>query len=90
MIFNDICAIATAGLDAAISVIRTSGPNCIELIGKIIKKDLSTREANTVTYGFIYDGSKVVDEVLVTLFKAPKSFTGENSVEISCHGGTYV
>ncbi len=85
-----ICAIATAYGQAAISVIRTSGSDCISLVNKIFKgKDLNTVDANTINYGYILDNDQIVDEVLVSIFKSPRSFTGENSCEISCHGGIF-
>ena len=89
--FEPICAICTPYGSSAISVIRCSGENTISLVNNIFKgKDLTKVDANTIWYGHIYDCSEVVDEVMVSIFKAPKSFTAEDSVEISCHGGIYV
>lgn len=85
-----ICAIATAYGTAAISVIRTSGYNCIDLVNHVFKgSNLNQAKRNTIHYGYIMDGKNIVDEVMVSIFKAPKSFTAEDSVEISCHGGIY-
>ncbi len=89
-----ICAIATAQ-GGAIGVIRVSGPEAITVTGRIFKPasgDLpfEERQPNTVTFGRIYDGDALVDEVLVTLFRAPHSYTGEDSTEISCHGSAYI
>ncbi|MCR5307994.1 MAG: tRNA uridine-5-carboxymethylaminomethyl(34) synthesis GTPase MnmE [bacterium] len=89
--FEPICAICTPYGSSAISIIRCSGASSIELANKIFKgKDLSKASANTIWYGHIYDNDEVIDEVMVSIFKAPKSFTCEDSVEISCHGGIYV
>ncbi len=87
---DSICAIATPYGVGAISVIRTSGINSIELVNKIFKgKDLTKASANTINYGYIMDNDDIVDEVMVGVFRAPKSFTAENSCEISCHGGIF-
>lgn len=93
-----ISAIATALAPGALGVIRCSGTNCIQLVSKIFSRPKALLEAagNTIVYGWILSGPKEdsvstkVDEVLVSVFKAPHSFTGEDSVEISCHGGTSV
>lgn len=89
--FESICAICTPYGSSAISIIRCSGSDTIELVNKVFKgKDLTKVLGNTINYGHIYDGEEVIDEVMISLFRAPKSFTGENSVEINCHGGIYV
>ena len=89
--FNDtICAIATPYGVGAISVIRVSGDDAIEIVNKIFKgKNLKKVLPNTIHYGYIIDGEDIVDEVMVSVFHSPKSFTGEDSCEISCHGGIY-
>jgi tRNA modification GTPase len=88
---DTIVAIATALSKSAISIIRLSGPQAIETAGKLFRgKDLLQVEANTINYGHIVAGGEIVDEVLVSVFRAPKSFTGEDVVEINCHGGIYV
>ncbi len=88
--YDDICAIATPYGVGAISVIRCSGENSIELVNKIFKgKDLTKCKANTINYGYIMDNDSIIDEVMVSIFKAPHSFTAEDSCEISCHGGVY-
>ena len=88
--YDDICAIATPYGVGAISVIRCSGKNSIELVNKIFKgKDLTKCKANTINYGYIMDKDSIIDEVMVSIFKAPHSFTAEDSCEISCHGGVY-
>ncbi len=85
-----IVAIATSRLEAAISIIRVSGKDCIAFVqsfftGKIINKD-----SHTITYGYIVDGDKKIDEVLVNIYRGKKTFTGEEMVEINCHGGVYI
>ena len=86
---NDtIVAISTALGVGAISIIRLSGNEAIEIVNKIFKgKDLTKVESHTINYGYIIDKDKIIDEVLVSIMKAPKSFTTEDIVEINCHGG---
>lgn len=92
MILDTIAAIATPFGTAGISVIRISGSEAITKANEIFKgKNLTKMKSHTVTYGFIIDETgKTVDEVLVTIMKAPKTFTAEDTVEISCHGGILV
>lgn len=87
-----IAAIATPVGEGGIAVIRLSGKGAIEIVNRAFKgADLTQKESHTVHYGEITDSEgKIVDEVLVTLFHAPKSYTGEETVEISCHGGVLV
>lgn len=93
---NDtIIAPTTAPGMGAIAVIRISGPEAIEKTNAHFKKIKSSKSlleqaSHTVHFGNIYDGEKLVDEVLVTLFKGPNSFTGEDTIEISCHGSTFI
>ena len=85
---NDtICAIATLVGESSINVIRVSGDKSLEIVNKIFDKDLSKKETHTITYGFIVDKKEKIDEVLVSYFKGPKSFTTEDTVEINTHGG---
>ena len=85
---NDtICAIATLVGESSINVIRVSGNKSLEIVNRIFDKDLSKKESHTITYGFIMDKNEQVDEVLVSYFKSPKSFTTEDTVEINTHGG---
>jgi len=91
---STICALATPG-HGAISVIRLSGPDAMGIAERIFKpategKLISQQAPNTIHFGTIHEGGEVVDEVLVSLFKAPHSYTGEDSVEISCHGSPYI
>ena len=87
-----IAAIATALAPSALGIVRTSGKGCIELVAKLFSRPASLLNAggNTIVYGWIRDGDKKIDEVLVSVFRAPKSFTGEDMAEISCHGGPAV
>lgn len=97
MIIDDltIAAVATAPGTGAIAVLRLSGKDSIEICEKVFKssgknKKISVQKANTIHHGTIYDEQRAVDEVLVSLFKAPRSYTGEDIVEISCHGSQIV
>ena len=86
-----IVALATAPGVGAIAVIRLSGPQSFELTNKVFDgKNLLSQKSHTVHFGNIVDGEEIVDEVLITLFKNPHSFTKEDSVEISCHGSQYI
>lgn len=86
-----ICAISTPYGSGAISIIRCSGNNSIDLVNKIFKGfDLNKALSHTIHYGHIVYNDEVIDEVMVSIFKAPKSFTTEDSLEINCHGGVYV
>jgi len=92
---STICAISTSPGIGAIAVIRLSGSEAIVIADKIFKspkegKTLSTQSANTIHFGQIIQNDEVIDEVVVSLFKEPHSFTGENSVEIACHGSTFI
>lgn len=84
-----IAAIITGSLQAnqAISVIRVSGDQSVELVNSLFSRNISNSDSHKVWYGWIVDGSLSVDEVLVSVFLAPKTYTRENIVEISCHGG---
>lgn len=89
---NDtIAAIATAPSNSAISIIRLSGSESIDIVSEIFKgKNLKKVKSHTIHYGHIYNDKEILDEVLVSVFKAPKTFTREDIVEINCHGGIYV
>ena len=86
---NDtIAAISTALGVGAISIIRVSGSEAIKIVNSIFKgKDLTKVNTHTINYGHIIDENKIIDEVLVSVMKAPKTFTCENIIEINCHGG---
>ena len=87
-----IAAIATPVGEGGIAVIRVSGKDAISLVNKAFQgRDLTSLDSHTVHFGKIIDKNKLpVDEVLVTLFHSPRSYTGEETVEISCHGGVLV
>ncbi len=87
-----ISSIATALAPAALGIIRVSGKNCIELVSNVFsrKKALLQAPGNTTVYGWIKNGDDLIDEVMLAVYKAPKSFTGEDMVEIFCHGGVSV
>ena len=83
-----ICAISTALGVGAVSIIRVSGSGSIKLVNKLFRgKDLNKVNSHTIHYGHIVDDNEIIDEVLVTVMKAPKTFTTEDVVEINCHGG---
>ena len=88
---DTIAAISTALGAGAISIVRLSGDEAIDIVNKcFVGKDLNKVESHTITYGHIVEDGKTIDEVLVSVFKAPKTYTRENGVEINCHGGMYV
>jgi tRNA modification GTPase len=88
---DSIVALASAQGVSAIAVIRLSGDDCISLVQKVFAgKDLSTADTHTLHFGLIRDGEQILDEVLVSVFREPNSFTKENSVEISCHGSPVI
>ena len=82
-----IAALSTAPYKAAIGVIRVSGEEAQKIVGKIFSRDLNEVASSSVIHGNIVDGTETVDDVLLSVFRAPKSFTGEDVIEISCHGG---
>ena len=90
MFQDTIAAIATADAMGAISVIRLSGTDSIHIVEKLTGKTFANKGGYTIHYATIYEGIEAIDEVLVSLFKSPKSYTGEDVVEISCHGGVYL
>ncbi|MFN3405626.1 MAG: tRNA uridine-5-carboxymethylaminomethyl(34) synthesis GTPase MnmE [Cytophagaceae bacterium] len=88
---DTIAALATAPGVSAIAVIRVSGKNTFPIVSEIFKgKDLREQASHTAHFGLIKDGEKILDEVLVTIFRGPHSFTKEDVVEISCHGSDYI
>ena len=92
MLNDTIAAISTANQDGAISIVRLSGDDAISIVNKLFSKDLNQSKSHSITYGFILDpiNNEDIDEVLVSVFKAPKTFTREDVVEINCHGGRFV
>jgi tRNA modification GTPase len=88
---DTICALATANGIGAIGIIRISGDDAIPVSAKIFDgKNLEKVQSHTVHYGFIKDDDEVIDEVMISVFKAPKTFTAEDSVEISFHGSPHI
>ncbi len=95
MIHNDtIVALATPSGPGAIAIIRLSGKDAIKIaslvFNSVLGKKLADQKTHTVHLGNILDGERIIDEVLATLFKNPQSYTGENVVEFSCHGSSYI
>lgn len=87
---DNICALATP-TGGAIGIVRVSGPEAISITNRIFSKDISLAKPNTVHYGEIIDkDGSTIDDVLVSVYRAPHSYTGEDSAEISCHGSAYI
>ena len=92
---NDtICALATAP-GGALGIIRISGTQSLEILSRIFTRDITVAQPNTIHYGHIVEcvaisSSQIIDEAMVSIFRAPHSYTGEDSVEISCHGSRYI
>ena len=91
MLFDTIAAISTPRGEGGIGIVRISGNNALEILGKIFKpkskKNIEELKNFSVNYGHLYDGKNLVDEVLVSIMKAPNTYTKEDIVEINCHGG---
>ena len=91
---DTIAAIATAMTSSGIGIVRISGDEAVSITDRIFEmknqKKLEDMPTHTIHYGHIHDGDEVIDEVMVVLMRAPKSYTKEDTVEIDCHGGVYV
>ena len=88
---DTIIALASAAGTAAIAVIRLSGEHCIELVNQFFRgKDLTNAASHTLHFGTLRDGKRIIDEVLISVFRTPNSFTKENSIEISTHGSNFI
>lgn len=91
---DNIVALATPSGAGAIAIIRVSGLDAVKIVAPLFKpksgKEISTLPSHTLHLGNIVDGGRVIDEVLVSIFHGPKSYTGENTIEISCHGSPYI
>ena len=87
---DTIAAISTANGKGAVSIIRVSGDEALEIVSRLMKKDLTEAKGYTIAHGTVYDGEEPADEVLVSIFRAPRSYTGEETAEIMCHGGVYL
>ena len=92
MKMNDdiIVAVATSRLEAAISIIRLSGKDVIAFVQQFFTGKILNKESHTITYGYIKDNGEKIDEVLVNIYRGKRTFTGEEMVEINCHGGVYI
>lgn len=88
--FETIVALATAPIKSALSIVRLSGDDVFEVVSKCFSKDLTDIKEKTVLFGHIYDNDEKIDDVVLIAYKGPKSFTGENSVEIICHGSPLI
>ena len=88
---DTICALATAAVESGIGIIRVSGPDAVEIVSKLVRsksgRAVDISESHRIRYGFLYDGEELLDEVLILTVLAPRSYTGEHTVEIDCHGG---
>ncbi len=91
-LFDDtIVGISTAMGKGAISIIRLSGPQAIEIVNEVFKgRNLNKVKSHTIHYGHIYNKDELLDEVLVSVFRSPRTYTAEDVVEINCHGGSFV
>ncbi len=88
---NDtICALATSGSLSAIAIIRLSGKNALKIINSIFSKNIINAKTHTIHFGTIIHKNKVIDEVVVSIFKEGKSYTGEEIIEVSCHGSIFI
>ena len=91
---STIAAISTAMSNSGIGIVRMSGPEAFQIADRVYKgkkeKKLCEQQSHTIHYGYMVDGDQVIDEVLVMLMRGPHSYTGEDTVEINCHGGVYV
>lgn len=95
MILNDtIVALATPSGAGAVAIVRVSGPQALDTVAEVFQsvkgKDLRVQKTHTLHLGYIKDGDKIIDQVLVSIFKGTNSYTGEPTVEISCHGSTFI
>lgn len=91
MFQDTICALATPQGLGALGIIRVSGNNSIDIVNSVFKgKDLTKVQSHSIQYGYIVEEEEIIDEVMVSVFHAPKTFTAENLVEITCHGSQYI
>ena len=88
--FETIVALATPPLRSALAIVRLSGDDCFFIVSKFFTKDITKVEKNTIYHGFIKDEEELIDEVVLLAYKGPRSFTGEDSVEIMCHGSPLI
>ena len=90
MLFDTICAISTPLQEGAIGIIRVSGNDAIAIVNKIFSKNINLFSDHSINYGYIKHDNELIDEVLLSVFKAPKTYTGEDIIEINCHGSVYI
>ena len=83
--FETIVALATPPLKSALAIIRLSGFDCFKIVSKVFTKDISKEPKKDICFGYIVEGKKQIDQVVLLTYVAPHSFTGEDSVEIICH-----
>ena len=88
--FETIVALATPPLKSALAVIRVSGDDCFEVVSKCFTKDIKGIQKRTLLVGSIVDENQKIDDVVLAVYKGPKSFTGEDSAEIICHGSMLI
>ena len=88
--FETIVALATAPIKSALSIVRLSGDDVFDVVSKCFSKDLRDIKERTIVYGSIINEGEKIDEVVLLAYKGPKSFTGEDSVEIICHGSPLI
>ena len=90
MKLETIVALATPPMKSALAIIRVSGDDAFSIVSKVFSRDITKIKERTLLFGKIMDGSQVIDEVVVAIYKGPKSFTGEDLVEIICHGSVLI
>ena len=88
--FDTIVALATAPIKSALMIIRLSGDDCFKIVSKVFSKDLTNNPKKDIHFGYIKNGQETIDQVVLLTYVAPHSFTGENSVEIICHGSLLI
>lgn len=88
--FETIVALATAPAKSALAIIRLSGDDCFDIVSKVFDKNISNEQKRSIHFGYIKDENKNIDQVVLLTYVAPHSFTGENSVEIICHGSVLI
>lgn len=87
---DTICALSTANGMGAIAVVRVSGPRALAIVNTVFSKNIADAASHTAHFGVLKDGEQIIDEVLLTVFHQNRSFTGEETVEISCHGSVFI
>ena len=88
--FETIVALATAPIKSALSIVRLSGDDAFDVVNKCFSKDISNIKERTIVYGSIHNDEEKIDDVILLAYKGPKSFTGEDSIEIICHGSPLI